>query len=140
MSIKSTKQYRTTVLDNFKALGREVDFYGEGLAYIHSMHVSDHDTLIAFSYDWRQDNRLSALSLQEFLCALPDAQKARPIIFVAHSMGGLILKYWLGRIHPKPECPGGSMLNINVREIMFVGTPHFRRAAIHEGVRGGVQS
>jgi hypothetical protein len=36
MTIKNGKHYRTSVLDNFKALMIERDFYGEGLAYIYA--------------------------------------------------------------------------------------------------------
>ncbi|QDU17461.1 Lecithin:cholesterol acyltransferase [Gimesia maris] len=54
-----------------------------------------------FPYDWRKDNRESAKKLKEFtekqLAAWRDAtgnQEAK-VIFLAHSMGGLICRYYL---------------------------------------------
>ncbi|MET0670086.1 MAG: hypothetical protein ABWY66_08815, partial [Xanthobacteraceae bacterium] len=43
----------------------------------------------------RQSNRTSAKELTEFLCKLSPELKKRPILFYAHSMGGLVLKSWL---------------------------------------------
>ena len=126
ISIKPDKHYKTTVLDNFQALGQDVDFYGGGLAYIHAMVISKHKSLEVFSYDWRQDNRVSALVLHEFLCGLDPAQKRRPTIFVAHSMGGLVVKYWYTRMHQrKTPCADGAALALDLQELMFVGTPHY---------------
>lgn len=79
-----------------------------------------------FSYDWRQDNAASAHDLQAMLCTLSADQRERPIIFVAHSMGGLVLKYWFARIYQKEKCRNdGEKLDLNIREVMFLGTPHY---------------
>jgi tripartite-type tricarboxylate transporter receptor subunit TctC len=137
LSIKANKSYRTAVLDNFEALGRETDFYGEGLAFIHSLNISDQKTLLPFSYDWRQDNRLSALRLHEELCRLPPEQKGRPIVFVAHSMGGLILRYWLGRIYHQDKCPDHAELRLNIQHVFFLGTPHYGAPEAIEAVAEG---
>jgi tripartite-type tricarboxylate transporter receptor subunit TctC len=126
LSIKPDKEYRTTVLDNFKTLGKEVDFYGSGLVYIHGLRVSGEGSLEPFPYDWRQDNRASALAFHNFLCGLPAVQKGRPIVIAAHSMGGLVVKYWFARIYQrKTACPGGGALNLTLQELMFIGTPHY---------------
>jgi hypothetical protein len=136
MSIKSTKSYRTSVLDNFEVLGQQKDFYGDGLAFIQSVKISDQASLVPFSYDWRQDNRISALQLHRRLCDLSPAEKARPIIFVAHSMGGLILKYWLARLYPQ-QCPDKKNLNLRIQEVMFLGTPHYGAPAAVEAFAEG---
>src|SRR6202035_620801 len=46
MSIKPEKFYRTDVLDNFKALGPDTEFYGGGLAFLNEQYVSNHRTLL----------------------------------------------------------------------------------------------
>ena len=125
LSIKPGMIYRTDVLDNFHALGQDVEFYGPGLAFVNGQYISSHPSLVAFPYDWRQDNRLSALGLNEFLCKLAPVQRNRPVIFAAHSMGGLVLKYWFGNVYGKRACASGEQLALKVDEVMFIGTPHY---------------
>jgi pimeloyl-ACP methyl ester carboxylesterase len=76
--------------------------------------------LHAFPYDWRQDNRKSAALLESFVGERlnrwrkatdePDAKA----ILLAHSMGGLVSRYWL-------ECLGGWR---DCRALITFGTPH----------------
>ena len=40
-------------------------------------------------------------------------------------MGGLLLKYWFARIYKDGRCAGNAKLNLNIRQVIFVGTPHF---------------
>ena len=127
ISIKSHRIVRTAVLDKFKAANVGIkNVYGEGLAWLASRNSPDQKSLIQFSYDWRQDNAASARDLQAMLCTLSADQRERPIIFVAHSMGGLVLKYWFARIYQKEKCRNdGEKLDLNIQEVMFLGTPHY---------------
>ncbi len=73
-----------------------------------------------FPYDWRQDNRESARLLKEFVDERLDEwrrETGRPdakAIFLAHSMGGLVCRYYL-------ECLGGAA---DCRLLVTFGTPH----------------
>jgi Lecithin:cholesterol acyltransferase len=133
ISIKSNKAYRTTVLDNFEAMNQEKDFYGEALAYLYSLRISNQRSLIAISYDWRQDNRQSALRLNEELCGLSSAEKKRRIVFVAHSMGGLVLRYWLAAIYGHERCQDDTELNPKLSEC-------FQRVITHSEAEGMIKA
>jgi pimeloyl-ACP methyl ester carboxylesterase len=79
--------------------------------------LSTADRFSVFSYDWRASNSVSAEKLEEFVCDLKDPNT--PIVFIAHSMGGLVLKHWM-KDHYETGC--GKKLKIG--RIVFVGTPH----------------
>jgi hypothetical protein len=73
-----------------------------------------------FPYDWRRDNRSSAHRLRELIneklpawrkyTNKPDAK----VILLAHSMGGLVSRYWLEALEGWPDC----------RALVTFGTPH----------------
>ncbi|RTE73379.1 hypothetical protein BHE90_012182 [Fusarium euwallaceae] len=78
---------------------------------VSGIHSLDNGTLRDLAADflyelvnWRQDN-----------------QSERPIIFVAHSLGGLVVKRMLGESQPRD-----ALYNIRLftRGIIFLGTPH----------------
>lgn len=126
ISIKSHRVVGTAVLDKFKAANVGIkNVYGEGLAWLAARNSPDRKNLIQFSYDWRQDNAASARDLQALLCTLTPDQRERPVIFVAHSMGGLVLKYWFAKLYQKEKCSDGEKLSLNIQEVMFLGTPHY---------------
>jgi pimeloyl-ACP methyl ester carboxylesterase len=66
--------------------------------------------LFEFPYDWRRDNRIAAHRLKRVLEAKlkrwrehSGAQDAR-VILVAHSMGGLVSRYYLEALEGWPDC------------------------------------
>ena len=73
-----------------------------------------------FPYDWRRDNRSSAHRLKELIeeklpawrkyINKPDAK----VILLAHSMGGLVSRYWLEALEGWPDC----------KALVTFGTPH----------------
>lgn len=73
-----------------------------------------------FAYDWRRDNRYNARRLQNLIKhKLPLWQAERrtdkaKVILVAHSMGGLVARYYL-------ECLGGRE---DCRALITMGTPY----------------
>lgn len=86
-----------------------------------SIHVpADEANFFTFPYDWRRDNRATARKLQRFIerqlprwreySGASDAQA----ILIAHSMGGLISRYYV-------EVLGGWR---TCRALITVGSPH----------------
>jgi hypothetical protein len=86
-----------------------------------SIHAPRDDAnFYTFPYDWRRDNRASARKLKAFVeTQLPrwraksgaaDAQ----VIFMAHSMGGLVSRYYVEKL-------GGWQYT---RQLITFGTPH----------------
>ncbi len=73
-----------------------------------------------FPYDWRRDNRSSAQRLKELIeqklpvwreyTNNPDAK----VILLAHSMGGLVSRYYLEALEGWPDC----------KALVTFGTPH----------------
>jgi pimeloyl-ACP methyl ester carboxylesterase len=85
-----------------------------------SVHEAQPANFIEFPYDWRLDNRVSAKHLQALVqdrlkrwrehSHNPNAR----VIFVAHSMGGLVARYYLEVLEGWREC----------RALVTFGTPY----------------
>ncbi|MTD95253.1 PQQ-binding-like beta-propeller repeat protein [Hyphomicrobium sp. xq] len=123
---------RATILYDFK-LGNvhEVDAYASGIQEIKNAQLGV-DLLAYFPYDWRQDNGRTAEKLNDWLCDTKqyDQFKDREIRFIAHSMGGLVVKEWFRRYGGMPSCrvEGANAPQpkpLNIKEVIFLGTPHF---------------
>jgi pimeloyl-ACP methyl ester carboxylesterase len=75
---------------------------------------------VEFPYDWRLDNRVSAERLGEEIGARLQAWRKQSgasdakVILLAHSMGGLVSRYWLERLGGWADC----------RALITFGTPH----------------
>ncbi|MGX9696678.1 lipase/acyltransferase domain-containing protein [Janthinobacterium lividum] len=79
-------------------------------------------TLVVCPYDWRKDNRVAAERLAECVKKLSEDHGADLVInIVAHSMGGLVSRYFLesGTFHAA-NCSGFSQ----VRRLITIATPH----------------
>ncbi len=87
--------------------------------------------LYVFTYDWRQDNVKSAQKLAQFIQRIKvnhhnDNMK---VDLVAHSMGGLISRYYLR--YGKVDVLNGNEFPVNltgaqnVRKVILLGTPNF---------------
>jgi hypothetical protein len=92
--------------------------------------------LMPFPYDWRRDNRVAAIRLAEVVkrkLALWGelAQIEQPrVLFVTHSMGGLVARYFL-------EVMGGWKV---CRALITLGTPHRGSVQALEYLANGYQS
>lgn len=74
-----------------------------------------------FPYDWRQNIRDIAERFQGFLKDIDsDKLLKRPVIIIAHSMGGLVVNWW-HKIY-RGILPNGKKINIS--RVMYLGTPH----------------
>lgn len=88
------------VIDGYTKL-RELLLNGKFRIYPASPHNQDLINYYEFPYDWRRDNRVSAKKLKAFIdeklqkwreqSGYEDAQ----VILLAHSMGGLVSRYYL---------------------------------------------
>lgn len=93
-----------------EAFGRLLDFLSVELGYVEGRD------LLEFAYDWRQDIRASAHVLKERLDAwrrgLPNP--TAPIVFIAHSMGGLLCRYYIEHLASIDACA----------RLILLGTPN----------------
>lgn len=73
------------------------------------------ESYFEFPYDWRLDNRIAATDLRQCITSWLEARgPAAKVVLVAHSMGGLVSRYYL-------EVLGGWK---NTRALITFGTPH----------------
>lgn len=89
-----------------------------------------HDTFYLFAYDWRRDNVEAAQLLAEKLAKLKTRlnQPALRFDVIAHSMGGLIARYYamyggrnvLSDQTPEPDWAGAQ----HISRLILIGTPN----------------
>jgi pimeloyl-ACP methyl ester carboxylesterase len=96
-----------------------------------------------FTYDWRQDNVLHARELDAFLDAIRAdyGDPALKVDMVAHSMGGLIARYYL-RYGPVDVLDGTPQLvtlygTSRVRKLILLGTPNMGSAGSLQALIAG---
>jgi len=114
----------------------------------------DHFTCFQFAYDWRRDLSELASELHAFLVereAYVRAEHAKRghevdrvrFDVVAHSMGGLVLRYYL-RYGTSPLPADGSLPELTwagaelVERAIFIGTPNAGSVGAFENLRRGV--
>ena len=115
-------------LDTFYALRKDIDVYGNAFAQLKAITGIPKNVLL-FSYDWRQSNIASASDFSKWLCK-PEVSSIiqnHPVIFIAHSMGGLVLKYWLKHFYKSPGCNSAALFSswLKINRVVLVGTPNF---------------
>jgi len=110
-----------TFVKNFK-----YNVYGNAIVDVRDASPDGRTRLKVFPYDWRQSNVKSADRLQEWICTHAGELKGRKVIFVAHSMGGLVLKRWLLAHYDQNRACGEAQLHqiFDIAQLIFVGTPH----------------
>jgi pimeloyl-ACP methyl ester carboxylesterase len=106
---------QTSILLNFG----NFEVYRPFIERLDSLSLTDKYLHFEFSYDWRADIRATAKTFSEWLNknVVPHT-KHRKLIFVAHSMGGEVLKWWYK--YEKDSVPDLPP----VSKVIFVGTPH----------------
>ncbi len=118
-----------------------VDFYGRILSTLENAagyKASVPGTLAAhgeqryyvFSYDWRQDNVATARKLDEFIAQIREdyGEPDLKVDIVAHSMGGLITRYFVRYgtldVLDDDEFPVNQYGASRIRRVILLGTPN----------------
>ncbi|MBT4888165.1 MAG: hypothetical protein HON65_01245 [Rhodospirillales bacterium] len=117
------------VLDEFKIFGglANQEIYKSWLSILKQADKKFGIEYHPFAYDWRQNIYDSAVDFEAAIQKIGyENLKSRPIIFVAHSMGGLVLSSWL-KNHYLPNIASNKL---NIKNIAFLGTPHQGSAAM----------
>ena len=88
-----------------------------------------HPYVYMFTYDWRKDNRLAAARLGQFVervlhmagvherSKTPPAPTPKKVTLIGHSMGGLVIKWYVTKILGKEKAPG------RIDKIITIATP-----------------
>src|SRR5215831_18369368 len=99
----------------------KIDGYGELTKSVRdSFDVTEGQNYFEFPYDWRRDNRAAARRLDALIRAALPAWRDRSgnlrakVILLAHSMGGLICRYWIEAMEGWKDC----------RALITFGTPY----------------
>ncbi len=124
-----------------KNAGIKYDAKGNLIELIEDNNTNPKGNLFIFYYDWRRDNVLNAVNLERFITKITEKYypQNRGVKFniVAHSMGGLIARFYLGyHSFCKQASQGqariygsiGGMepdkgLPINIGKVVLLGTP-----------------
>ncbi len=86
--------------------------------------------LYIFNYDWRQDNQKTAIKLSQFIKTIQRDHNNPKLKFdiIAHSMGGLITRYYLRYgetdVLNNNDFPMNQAGSKNVRKVILLGTPN----------------
>ncbi|RUX96316.1 MULTISPECIES: hypothetical protein [unclassified Mesorhizobium] len=92
-----------------------------------NLSFSTDAAVLSFPYDWRRSNAASASDFDDYICSEFSEKKYKKYIFVAHSMGGLVLDAWIKTSFAKSEkCKDGSPMPIDIKQVsyfIFGGTP-----------------
>ncbi len=112
------------LLYEFEVPGDNLDEYGKFFREIRFMSKSGEPNFIPFGYDWRGDIKSAAESLSNTLLSViwNSVLRDRDVIFIAHSMGGLVLTSWYNDYYKghEREYPFDTAL-----EFIFLGSPHW---------------
>ena len=120
-------------------------FKVDGYSYIRKQLIKNFDVtpsnvnddnkanFFEFAYDWRRDNRVAARLLQKLINKkLPRWLEVYPqakVILIAHSMGGLVARYYLEHLGGAQHC----------KALITLGTPYRGSVKILEFLANGYQ-
>ena len=131
LMVKDDDPERDYLDDGIKATGLIQDAYllpgfikiADGYSSLGNRLVNNFDlthgkNYFEFAYDWRRDNRVAARLLKKLIDEkLPKWQEKNPeaeVILIAHSMGGLVSRYYLEHLGGGEHC----------KALFTLGTPY----------------
>lgn len=114
-------------LEDYYVVDKGFDVYGKAIAKLSFLDLSAGNSVRKFSYDWRQPNARSAGKFADWMCENQAEFATRPLVIIAHSMGGLVVKSWLKDRYETSGCAGGGTFAswAKLKRIIFAGTPHY---------------
>lgn len=71
-------------------------------------------TLFTFPYDWRFDNRLTAVALRDKISEIKSISNCQKVNVIAHSMGGLVARYYIE----------SNLYQNDIDQLILLGTPN----------------
>ncbi|KAH7190862.1 hypothetical protein DER44DRAFT_707818 [Fusarium oxysporum] len=95
--------------------------------------VSNHfkgSRIMTFGFDSDLTDRSTVMELENWAETLllslnevrtTDKEKTRPLLFVSHSLGGLVVRKAMARLHLTPNC---NNITLSLCGIVFLATPH----------------
>lgn len=95
------------------ALGGGFNYFKGLIDELERAQYQENTDLFVFPYDWRLDNRLTAIQLKQKIDQILAATGAGRVNLVAHSMGGLVAKQYIAD-NPQSK----------INKLIFIGTPH----------------
>lgn len=117
------------ILNEFEIAGGPTNqpVYGEWLTRLKEATATVGAEYKIFAYDWREDIKKIATKFDDFIKRIGvDKLRKRPVIFVAHSMGGLVLSWWYHNHFLKMD----DDRKFAIAKTMFLGTPHAGAASM----------
>jgi pimeloyl-ACP methyl ester carboxylesterase len=115
---ESTKFMGFTVVPGYEKLLDQLKTFGTIDRRGDPNHPEPGASVVAVPYDFRHGIVEAAERLDAVVCAhlagISDAERAARVIVVAHSMGGLVARVWIGLLGRWPWC----------RTLITLGTPH----------------
>jgi pimeloyl-ACP methyl ester carboxylesterase len=125
------KHVQADLLDEFKLVPFRTPLtnaYSKPVSLMEGITLAEGARFRIFAYDWRQSNVRSAEDFSNFICDHIEEIRSRPVIFIAHSMGGIVLKYWFAAKYHLATCGEQKIDKVipasSVKHVVFVGTPH----------------
>jgi hypothetical protein len=119
-------------LDELHLIHHHVDVYGSLLA-----HVKYREHILPFGYDWRQSIPDIAAQFGAFLRANAVTIDSRPVVFIAHSMGGLVVRWWYAKEYLANPAAYRFIVSAPPPLTLFIGTPHYGSASAVLTLIGG---
>jgi hypothetical protein len=127
LAYDAADQVTAEPLNDYYVYNKAFDVYGKAMDKLSYLDLSAGNSVRKFAYDWRQSNARSAQDFSGWLCANRAEFGKRPLVLIAHSMGGLVVKSWLKDIYETSGCSKGETFAswARIKRIIFVGTPHY---------------